>query len=42
MSQDCEPREETVRPVPGTTGVSVETSLGVAENALPAASTTAM
>src|SRR5262249_30725093 len=40
-SQDCEPREETASPVPGTTGVSVDTSLGVAENALPAASTTA-
>jgi hypothetical protein len=41
-SHDCDPRDETASPVPGTIGVSVETSLGVAENAFPAASTTAM
>ena len=40
-SQDWEPREETASPVPGITGVSVETSLGVAEKALPSRSTTA-
>src|SRR6185503_4797834 len=33
--QDCDPREDTHNPVPGTTGVSPEMSLGVAEKALP-------
>src|SRR5262249_18222629 len=37
---DCEPREEGHRPVPGTTGVSAEVSLGVAEKTLPCRSTT--
>ena len=40
-SQDCEPRGETTQPTPGTTGESTGGSLGVAENALPSASTTA-
>ena len=40
-SQPCEPRDETVSPVPGMIGVSVDTSLGVAENAFPSRSTTA-
>src|SRR5467141_523941 len=37
---DCEPREEGHKPVPGTTGVSAEVSLGVAEKTLPCRSTT--
>ena len=37
-AQDCEPREEGQSPVPGITGVSKETSLGVAEKTLPSAS----
>src|SRR5689334_20874449 len=37
---DCEPRDEGHRPVPGITGVALEPSLGVAENALPWRSTT--
>jgi len=40
--QDCDPREEGQSPVPGTTGVSFETSLGVAETVLPQRSTTQM
>src|SRR5215467_15733648 len=39
-AHDCEPREEGHSPVPGITGVLLETSLGVAENALPWRSTT--
>ena len=38
-AHDCEPREEGHRPVPGITGVLLETSLGVAENTLPWRST---
>ena len=34
-AQDCEPREEGHSPVPGITGVVVETSLGVAEKVFP-------
>ena len=37
-TQDCEPREEGQSQVPGITGVSNETSLGVAEKTLPSAS----
>src|SRR5690348_4339437 len=33
--QDCEPRDDGHRPVPGMIGVAEEPSLGVAENALP-------
>ena len=40
-SQPCEPRGDTTHPTPATTGESVLGSLGVAENALPSASTTA-
>src|SRR5262249_47014459 len=39
-AQDWDPRVETTRPVPGTTGACVQPSLGVAENTLPARSTT--
>ena len=37
--QDCEPREDGHNPVPGMTGVLLETSLGVAEKTLPWRST---
>src|SRR5262245_2301602 len=37
---DCEPREDGQSPVPGITGVALEPSLGVVENALPAWSIT--
>src|SRR5215210_3602954 len=37
---DCEPRDEGHKPVPGITGVALEPSLGVAENALPSRSIT--
>ncbi len=40
-SQPCDPRGETTHPTPGTTGPSTLKSLGVAEKALPSASTTA-
>src|SRR6185295_13190295 len=33
--QDCEPRDDGTRPVPGTIGEEFDTSLGVAENTLP-------
>src|SRR5688500_6422448 len=36
--QDCEPREEGHSPVPGMTGVPLDPSLGVVENALPCSS----
>src|SRR5215470_6314578 len=39
-SQPCEPRGDTTQPTPGTTGESTDGSLGVAENPLPAESTT--
>ena len=39
-AHDCEPRDDGQRPSPGMTGPSHDTSLGVAENALPAESTT--
>src|SRR5215207_7811817 len=38
--RDCEPREEGMRPVPGTIGEPYEPSLGVAENRLPQRSAT--
>src|SRR5258707_15831540 len=37
---DCDPRDEGHRPVPGITGVALEPSLGVVEQALPLSSTT--
>src|SRR5260370_11490088 len=40
--QDCEPRDDGTRPVPGITGESDETSLGVADTVLPQRSTTQM
>src|SRR6185369_16591800 len=39
-AQDCDPRDEGQKPRPGITGLSQETSLGVAERALPCRSTT--
>src|SRR5262245_17663998 len=39
-AHDWEPGEDGHRPVPGITGVLLETSLGVAENTLPWRSTT--
>ena len=39
-SHPCEPRGETTQPTPGITGESTPGSLGVAEKALPSASTT--
>ena len=41
-AQDCEPRDDGQRPVPGTIGDSNETSLGVADTVLPQRSTTQM
>lgn len=41
IPRDWEPRDDGQRPVPGITMVSVETSLGVAEKALPKESMTA-
>src|SRR5678815_2082014 len=38
--QFCEPREDGQSPVPGMTGVPLEPSLGVVENALPSLSIT--
>src|SRR5581483_9571481 len=38
-AHDWEPREDGHRPVPGMTGVLLETSLGVAEKTLPCLST---
>src|SRR5262249_21375615 len=40
-SHPCEPRPETTHPTPATAGESTLGSLGVAENPLPSASTTA-
>src|SRR5207244_9711941 len=40
VSQPGEPRGETTQPTPGITGESTPGSLGVAEKALPSASTT--
>ena len=37
---DCEPRDDGQSPSPGMTGPSQDTSLGVAEKALPCESTT--
>src|SRR5918911_5041189 len=37
---DCDPRDEGQKPVPGMTGVALDPSLGVVENALPSRSTT--
>src|SRR4051794_35390578 len=37
---DCEPRDEGTRPMPGTSGIALDSSLGVAENALPCRSIT--
>src|SRR5215204_1298215 len=37
---DCEPRDDGQSPNPGMTGLSHDTSLGVAEKALPCESTT--
>src|SRR5262245_12953416 len=39
-AQDCDPRAEGQNPRPGITGLSHETSLGVADMALPWRSTT--
>src|SRR6266446_10898188 len=39
-AHDCEPRVDTTRPVPGTTGACVQPSLGVAAKTLPRLSTT--
>ena len=39
-AQDCDPRDEGQKPRPGITGLSQETSLGVADRALPCRSTT--
>lgn len=42
LPQDWDPRDEGQKPVPGMTGVDRDTSLGVAEKALPCESTTQM
>ena len=41
-SQDWIPRDETMKPRPGTIGTSVKPSLGMPEKTLPARSTTQM
>ena len=38
-TQDCEPRDDTPRPVPGVIGALRHPSLGVAEKMLPRRST---
>jgi putative ABC transport system permease protein len=38
-AHDCEPRVDTTRPVPGTTGAFIQVSLGVAEKTFPWRST---
>src|SRR5687767_430036 len=39
-AHDCEPRADGTKPSPGMTGLSHDTSLGVADTALPWRSTT--